>query len=72
MKRKRIKNLQINTCVTCSFCKRKNAETQLVGYPHYGKTVCNECYDKLLKEENGYEQELSLGEEQLYSMYKVF
>lgn len=72
MKRKRIKNLAVGTYVKCSFCKDKTAETQIVGYPYYGRTVCNNCYKELASNEKQDDVDTSLGEEQAYNIYKVF
>jgi|GEM_PF-3835587 len=72
MKRKRVKNLPLGEYVKCSFCKCKNAEKQLVGYPYYGRTVCDSCYNELEEKETRDCDYISQGEEQAYNMYKVY
>lgn len=70
--RKRIKNLQAGNFVHCSFCKEKNADMQWVGYPYYGRTVCDDCYQKLVENVNSEDENISAGEEQAYRLYQVF
>lgn len=71
MKTKRIKGLQVGSCVKCSFCKEKKATRQFVGFPYGGRTVCKDCLKGIVVVNIDCD-DLSLGEEQAYSMYKVF
>jgi len=67
MKRKRLPKYPVK----CSFCKEKKAECKIVGGEHGGKTICNECFNKINIKET-VQKYLSHGEEQAYRMYRVY
>lgn len=65
MKRKKLKQ----PC-RCSFCKIKQTEFRIQGYPYYGQPVCDDCWPVLKKEQDEYNakwsnREKSDGESQI-------
>ena len=49
----------VKATATCSFCKKVKTDKRIQGSHYGGRSCCKDCFEKLKKEEDNQEQEMS-------------